>query len=171
VETIEATLHWQGKDELLLRYHIRAQIATLRVPMPEPPAPAEGLWQHLCLEAFIGAGADESRYHEFNFSPSGRWAAFVFNAPRVRDAARPTLAIQPRLQLDQTSSALTLTAALPLTALPPLKRAAGWQVGLSAVIETVDGVLSYWALTHPSPQPDFHQRAGWTLQLSPLIAS
>ena len=36
---------------------------------------------------------------------------------------------------------------------------------MSAVIETDDGRLSYWALAHPAPQPDFHHRAGWTARL------
>ena len=31
-----------------------------------------------------------------------------------------------------------------------------WQLGLSAVLEEVDGTKSYWALTHPGDKPDFH---------------
>jgi hypothetical protein len=170
VQAIEVALQWQGAAELRLRYRIRARMAALRVPEPEPPGPAEGLWRRLCLEAFAGAGEGEGRYHEFNFSPSGRWAAFAFSAPRVRDAAGPALAIEPRLRITQTDAALTLTAALPLAALPPLERATAWQVGLSAVIETMDGALSYWALAHPAPRPDFHHRAGWTLSLTPSTA-
>jgi hypothetical protein len=168
VQAVQAGLRWQGA-ELLLRYQIRARMAALRVPAPEPPAPAEGLWRHTCLEAFISAG--ESRYHEFNFSPSGRWAAFVFSAPRVRDAACPALAIPPRLQLAQTETALTLTATLPQAALPPLGAAPAWQVGLAAVIEAADGALSYWALAHPAGRPDFHHPAGWTLRLAPPPAT
>ena len=30
------------------------------------------------------------------------------------------------------------------------------RIGLSAVIETTDGALSYWALAHPAEKPDFH---------------
>jgi hypothetical protein len=44
-----------------------------------------------------------------------------------------------------------------------------WQVGLSAVVEaadTIDGGRSYWALHHPAPHPDFHQRAAFALVLN-----
>jgi len=174
VHAVEAELRWQGA-ELLLRYRIHARLAALCVPAPKPPAPAEGLWRHLCLEAFIGAeegaGEGEDRYHEFNFSPSGCWAAFAFSGPRVRDAACPTLAVQPRVRVEQTEDALTLAAALPRTALPPLRRAPAWRVGLAAVIalrqDAPDAALGYWALAHPARQPDFHHPAGWTLRLPP----
>ena len=38
-------------------------------------------------------------------------------------------------------------------------------LGLTAVIESTDGSLSYWALAHPRGVPDFHARAGWTARL------
>jgi len=37
---------------------------------------------------------------------------------------------------------------------------------LTAVIETQDGNLSYWALHHPAERPDFHRNAGWTAELA-----
>ena len=38
-------------------------------------------------------------------------------------------------------------------------------IGLSAVVETTDGTLSYWALAHPRAQPDFHHPVGWTARV------
>ena len=32
-------------------------------------------------------------------------------------------------------------------------------------IEETDGTLSYWALAHPSPKPDFHHPDGFVLEL------
>ena len=193
VLAVQASLKWQcWQDPPLLRlwYRTRGHTAALRVPAPEPPGPpAEDLWRHLCFEAFFGVSDGDGRYHEFNFSPSGRWGAFAFSAPRVREAHHPTVASRPLwksvharneansytalvandplLKVVHAEHAILLTAALPVSALPPLGRAPGWQVGLSAVIETADGALSYWALAHPAPRPDFHQRAGWTLRLTP----
>jgi hypothetical protein len=47
----------------------------------------------------------------------------------------------------------------------------GRAVGLSAVIEEVDGSKSYWALRHPPGQPDFHHRDCFALRLeAPDIA-
>jgi hypothetical protein len=39
------------------------------------------------------------------------------------------------------------------------------RLALSAVIEDVDGGLSYWALVHPSSKPDFHNARSFTLVL------
>lgn len=37
------------------------------------------------------------------------------------------------------------------------------EVAVSAVIKDIDGRMSYWALAHPGPQPDFHLRDGFIL--------
>ena len=37
-------------------------------------------------------------------------------------------------------------------------------LGLTAIIQTLDGSESYWALTHPDAQADFHIRDGFTIQ-------
>ena len=38
---------------------------------------------------------------------------------------------------------------------------------LAAVLEDVRGGLSYWACSHPSARPDFHDRRGWPLVVYP----
>lgn len=148
-----------------LHYELEAALDALRLPAPvAAPGPADGLWRHTCFEAFVGSDAS-ARYHEFNFSPSGHWAAYAFDAPRQRagaDFLRPA----PRLHWARTGTALVLDAWLPLAALPP-DCAASSPVGLCAVIEAGDGALGYWALAHPAAQPDFHLRAGWTARLAP----
>ncbi|HMT65825.1 MAG TPA: DOMON-like domain-containing protein, partial [Ottowia sp.] len=145
-----------------LRYTLGAALAALRLPPPAAqPGPADGLWRHTCFEAFVGA-ARGAAYHEFNFSPSGHWAAYAFSAPRQR-ASAGHLPLAPRLQWRQGVGTLTLDAWLPQGVLPSANTPHA--LGLSAVIETDDGRLSYWALAHPAPQPDFHHRAGWTARL------
>jgi len=65
----------------------------------------------------------------------------------------------------------TLGAEVPAGWLPDAADRS-WSLGLSAVIESADGRLSYWALRHPAPRPDFHQRAGWAARLpAPEISS
>ena len=39
------------------------------------------------------------------------------------------------------------------------------RLGLSVVIETLDGAISYWALAHPSEKPDFHHPDSFILTL------
>lgn len=145
----------------LLHYRIAGDTAGLLVPPPCTPGPADGLWQHTCLEAFV-ARAGEPAYQEFNFSPSGQWAAYRFSTERVRDLPAEAAAapFAPELVLVEQPQAFDLQVWLPREALPPAATGAPLVLGLSAVLETRDGELSYWALHHPAARPDFHHRAG-----------
>ena len=159
VDTVPGASAWR------LRYTLAGDLAALRLPAAAArPQTADGLWHHSCFEAFVAAEGAPG-YHEFNFSPSGDWAAYAFSAERVRDPQAPPLPA-PRIICAHASDGLTLEAWLPNGAVPT--SAAPHWLGLSAVIETAAGQLSYWALAHPRAQPDFHHRAGWTARLHPL---
>lgn len=144
-----------------LRYRLSGALDALRLPAPVPaPAFTDGLWQGTCLEAFFGAAGDPA-YHEFNFSPSGNWAAYRFSDYRRRDAFAPA---RPALRrVTAHGEELLLEAELPRAALPAGELL---EVGLCAVLETRDGALGYWALAHPCERPDFHRRAGFCLRLA-----
>ena len=150
---------------LCLRYELAGDLSALRVPaLASAPAATDGLWQHSCFEAFIGP-ADGSAYREFNFSPSGNWAVYAFDDERQRAPEQP-LVTATTILTERAGDTLTLNATLPRTALPPAWSDAPVWLGLSAVLETTDGQLSYWALAHPRERPDFHHRAGWTARLT-----
>jgi hypothetical protein len=158
VEALTATIAPETSGDWHLSFTLAGDVERLRVPpLAHSAAAADGLWQHTCFEAFI-ADPHSARYHEFNLSPSGEWAAYVFAAERLRqpDAA---LLLPPRIVCAHAARTLRLDARLPAAALPATT--GGWLLGLSAVIESTDGALSYWALAHPAARPDFHQRAGW----------
>lgn len=146
-------------EHLFLRFVLEGEISALRLPGPATrPGPQDGLWQHTCFEAFVGDGASP-RYAEFNFSPSGSWASYLFSQPRVRTAPVSVAVTQaPRCRHD--GGTLALDARIDIAAL-------GWPItpetpiGLSAVLEVRDGRLTYWALRHPGAKPDFHDRRGW----------
>ena len=145
-------------------YVVAGNCAALRIPhATDRPGPADGLWRHTCLEAFVAVDGD-SAYREFNFAPSGQWAIYSFASERVRTPSEVDVAIQPSIQIHSDSEQLTLTAKLPWTTLPPRGRTL-W-IALSAVIEDANGQLSYWALQHPCEQPDFHHPAGRALRLA-----
>jgi hypothetical protein len=131
------------------------------VPPPHPPAIAAQLWQHTCCEVFIAAMGSGEGYHEFNFSPSGEWAARAF--ARYRDGVLlEDERLAPRISAQAGGERLELGIRVPLERLPYKGRL---RLGLSAVIEEEDGTLSYWALRHPRGRPDFHHADCFALAL------
>jgi len=125
-----------------------------RVRVPEPAAPrfAHDLWKHTCFEAFF-APRGASAYHEFNLSPSGEWAAYAFASYRKR-VAFDAEGLDPDIEVRRSGATLQLDASISLERLSPADQTLS--MGLSAVIEEVDGALSYWALRHAAGKPDFH---------------
>ncbi|WP_301101166.1 DOMON-like domain-containing protein [Propionivibrio sp.] len=140
-------------------------MARLLIPAAQASNQPDLLWEHTCFEAFIGL-RDDTAYREFNFSPSGQWAAYAFSDYRQRDETR-VLSAAPQLTSRLFAGRLEMEAIIAPEALPP--GASTLLLGLSAVIETADvveGSHSYWALSHPSARPDFHHRDAFTLELT-----
>jgi hypothetical protein len=165
--SIQVTGHWASAQALSLCFSTRLDGADpIRVPPPLTPEPADGLWQQTCFEMFV-AGSTGNTYLEYNLSPSGRWARYRFSDERVRDTSAEQRAgpVFIPIHCEQQADCLRVQATLPLNDLPPSTD--GWRVGLSAVLEHADGRLSYWALHHPCPKPDFHHPAGRVLRLTP----
>jgi hypothetical protein len=141
-------------DRLAVSYTIEGDLDRLRIPSARPPLRAERLWQHTCCEIFI-ARKDSAAYHEFNFSPSGEWAAYAFRGYREGEALDTA---DPGISMRRTAAKLELEAVI--SAVEGMMR-----VGLSAVIEEHDGRLSYWALRHAPGKPDFHHPEAFALEL------
>lgn len=158
VAAIAVALARQDDGALTLTYTLTGATPALLIPGPTTPGRADGLWRHTCCEAFVMAGAGPG-YREFNFSPSGQWAAYAFTAYRAggTDLAMPAPAIACRVHDD----GLKLVARLPAAALP----AGSLRLGLSAVLEDTAGGISYWALRHPPGKPDFHHTDAFALAL------
>lgn len=152
----------RGTDgDLALGFELIGPPAGLRLPVPRDPARVDGLWAHLCCEAFV-ARVGQSPYREFNFSPSGQWAAYAFSGYRCRVDFAPPQA--PAIVVHRGQESVTLTAQIAAANLPPGD--APLQLALATVLEDAAGALSYWALAHPAARPDFHHRDGFTLCLT-----
>lgn len=160
VRTLQVAAAFTADGDLALCYRLDGDLDGIRLPAQQSSAQSDGLWQHTCCEAFIAA-VDAAEYREFNFSPAGQWANYRFRAYRERDAsfASPT---PPQITCRRLDDGFQLDALLGRELLPA---SAALQIGLSAVIETIDGSKSYWALAHASAQPDFHCRQSFTLTL------
>lgn len=171
LSALSVALTWPAAERLRLVYHWHCHPDTadaLCLPAPvAAPGPADGLWQHSCVELFV-ALPEQPGYLEFNFSPSGQWAAYAFAdyRQRLEGTACPELP-RPGIDCQRMADSVVLTADLPLAAFPPaFRQAAQWQIGLTAVVEAASGALSYWALHHPGERPDFHHRGGMVATLA-----
>lgn len=159
IAALEVTADYSANG-LTLSFRLAGDPQDLLIPPPLPATASDGLWQHTCCEAFIAADSG-TEYREFNFSPSGQWAAYRFTDYRCRDE-RFSLPLAPRSGFRLLSDGFQLDATIARALLPS---ATILHVGLSAIIEGHNGNKSYWALAHRGPAPDFHLRSSFTLQL------
>lgn len=162
---IEASVCWMGGHALDINYLLKGDLMQLRIPGPRPPRRAERLWQHTCFEAFVSVKG-KAEYYEFNFAPSGEWAAYSFQ--RYRDGTPledHTLA--PEITVRNGVDRLDLNAVIRADRLPQIQPQTWLQLALCAVIEHQGGKLSYWALSHPPGKPDFHHPDCFALDLEP----
>jgi hypothetical protein len=148
-------------DIIECRWTIAGELEKIAWPATERPNREMNLWDHTCVELFIGP-LSESRYCEFNLSPSGQWNTFLFDNVRenmrqaqsveclessVRDIAEGHRQIETTIRFDT------------------------WQdhhefrVGISSVVELTGGTMQYFALSHPGSRPDFHARSGHEIRL------
>jgi len=146
-----------------LRYLLSGEVSRVVLPASVRPSRAHELWRTTCFEAFIekaGGG-----YCELNIAPTGQWAAYDFTG--YREGMNGHAGVEkrdPRRVQDEASFSLWATFDLDRM----IGDAPGpWRMGLSAVIEDVDGGISYWALAHPPGKPDFHHRDSFALTLPP----
>jgi hypothetical protein len=165
VRAVAVRVSRSAGGRLVLTFHLDGELSLIDVPAPRPPRLTHQLWEHTCFEAFIAAD-DAVAYHELNFSPSGEWAGYAFRSYR-EIAGIADEALAPRIAVRTAADRFELEASLALERLSPPYRHATLRLGLSAVIEEIDGERSYWSLRHPSPQPDFHHAGALALRLEP----
>lgn len=153
---------------LCLSFRLAADLSRLRIPAPAAVARADGLWRHSCFEAFL-AIAGRPGYVEFNFSPSGAWAAYAFIGYR---AGMTSLALPsaPEARWQRAADRLELGVTLAAPALAGWPAAGPLRLALAAVVEDHSGTMSWWALRHPRPEPDFHHPDGFALELAGAVA-
>ena len=123
-------------------------ISRLVIPPPAVPIRTDELWRTTCFEVF--AGTEGGSYSEYNLSPSGAWAAYRFDTYRSGMAAMGAQ-IETAISLD--NKGLSLTAKIESEFGLPA------HVGLTAVIEEVDGMVRYWSTAFAPGKPDFHAAA------------
>jgi hypothetical protein len=161
IRSFQARAQFLDREVLSLGFTLKGDLDHLKLPIPSAPARTDRLWEHTCFEAFLAAPESEG-YCELNVSPSSAWAAYRFL--RYREGGEPAMEFEPRVVVHRLQDRLELHALLRLD---PLPAGEVLRLGLSAVIEQTDGALSYWALKHPGPRPDFHHPEAFALALAP----
>ena len=147
---------------LAIGYELTGQLGTLVIPGPaELPSRRHGLWEETCFEFFLGI-KDSPRYWEFNLSPAGSWNVYRFTGYRQGMIEETAFAALP-LRVRRRPDSLRLDLELGLDRIVGADQLL--EVGIAAVIELAGGGLTYWALTHPGPQADFHRRDGFLAKL------
>lgn len=147
-----------GRDATLnLFFCVGAPMSRFVVQQGDEPARRDDLWRTTCFEAFIQPDGAES-YTEWNFAPSGDWAAYDFTSRRdgMANAEAPA---PPYIRVEDNLTWWTLGATIAVPADRPFR------LGLTAVIEEAEGTKSYWALGHGGASPDFHDPACFLVHL------
>lgn len=145
-----------------ITYHLAGPLQELSIaPAAREPARRWCLWETTCFEFFL-AGRDAADYWEFNLSPAGHWNLFRLTDYRQGIQEEPAIQELP-FTVNRQDEMLTLALEVDLAAIIPVDKPL--EVAVSTVLQHVDGRLSYWALNHPGPEPDFHSREGFVIKM------
>jgi hypothetical protein len=153
----EARLEGSGRQrKLVLTYSAGGALDKIFWPasLSSTPQRRDEHWKHTCFEAFVKPIKPEGQeeYWEINLSPTGDWNVYRFTSYRngmTKEESVQTL--QPTFT--KQGNQWHLSCALWV---PAWSEAKELEIGLTSVIEETSGEISYWAIHHAGPQPDFH---------------
>lgn len=119
------------------------------------------LWEETCFEFFL-ASPERPDYWEFNLSPAGHWNVFRFDSYRAgmtEETAFDALqfSVSNRPGICEVSARIDITG-LEIAAAP-------WLLAIATVVAEPGGRITYWALSHPGAEPDFHHLDAFLVRL------
>lgn len=163
----DARLEGEGNQrKLILSYSAGGALEKILWPasLSRKPQRKDELWKHTCFEAFIKPMGPnfKDQYWEINFSPSGDWNIYRFTS--YRDGMTKEEAIQS-LHPASTNHGNQWRLGCEIW-VPAWAKATALEIGLTSVIEETSGGISYWAIHHAGPQPDFHLAKSFTSHIS-----
>jgi hypothetical protein len=152
-------------NQLSLCYEVRGDVGSILIPPPSIPARKDDLWTATCFEFFL-AVPGTSGYWEFNMSPSGEWNVYCMDEYRRVGFREESAIRQMPFQFQKMETGLSLDIVMDLS--PMIRSEQKIEIGISAVIQTMDQKETHWALSHPNEwalQPDFHLRESFVLEV------
>jgi hypothetical protein len=140
-------------SKLHLDWLLEGPDGAVRLPMgAQQPTRRRDLWEETCFEFFL-LSPERPGYWEFNLSPAGHWAVYHFKDYRsgmTDELAFDTLPFSVETQPGRCIVSLAVDLAVLGIAAAP------WHLGISTVVADASPGLTFWALTHPGAEPDFH---------------
>ena len=150
---------------LQIKYTLHGLTDEIDFPEVAQPKRTDGLWKDTCFDLICGR-ADDGSYVEFNFAPSGRWAAYAFTG--YREGMTELACPPPQIICTVGAGIFEMTVTMDL---PESLRALDVMAGFSVVIADKHGRTAYWALAHPPGKADFHHKDCFALQLEARSAA
>jgi hypothetical protein len=150
------------KNKLAIEYLLSGNLIDILIPQSvDFPKRKHELWEETCLEFFLGL-KNSPQYWEFNLSPSGDWNIYHFDNYRQGMQEEIAFDFLPFL-VESTSNSLRLSLELDLNEI--VSKESSLEIGIATVIKSKDENISYWALTHPDSQANFHQRNSFAIDI------
>ena len=114
----------------------------------------DNLWQTTCFEFFL-AVFHSRQYWEFNLAPTGDWNVYYFT--NYRRGMKPARSFE-NLPFSTKTNNSTYQLDIEINLRSIIAGNTFLELAIATVIEDNDRNLSYWAITHPGRQADFHRR-------------
>jgi len=144
---------------------VKGDISSIILPSEVPyPNRKDALWKNTCFEAFL-SWEQEPFYWEFNFSPSGDWNCYFFDAYRNNQISEMRMLTPVRETPYLTNTMYSEKLSLDLSSILPKMIPQKFTLAISSIIEDVDHTMHYWALMHNVQKPDFHLRESFILSI------
>ncbi len=149
-------------NTITVQYDLTGPLAELMISeLSDRPVRRNNLWEETCLEIFLAPDNSE-HYWEFNLSPAGHWNIYQFKSYRKGMREEQAFTSLPFIVSRQEDNFL-FSLDIGLDKIVPSDQTI--DVGISAVIKSIDGELTYWALEHSGTEADFHRRDTFIIEL------
>jgi hypothetical protein len=160
---IEAEATKDIHQQLNVVFELRGDLSQIYLPeLAALPRRRDELWKRTCFELFF-APNDSQNYWEINLSPTGEWNAYSFENYRV--GMKQESKIQNfQIRTEKSTDSFRLEASADLSDLKILALGK-LKISATAVIETLDGKISFWAFRHCGNTPDFHLRESFIAEI------
>ncbi len=153
--TITIASEFNNTEECIyISYKLQGNLPALDLGTGTPKhARVIKLWEKSCFELFIKN--EKNSYMEFNFSPDFEWNAFYFEK---KGDALSEYAPMDKVEFDILLSmdVFHLIVKIDKSKFPEGFFKGEMSAGITSVIKTKAGDLSYWALSHHDTRPNFH---------------